>query len=172
MNRTVAEELYGACERVLANLTECEAAIRKIEDTEERQALLKALSSAIMEVLAGVRAPVVRQFPELQPHEATGRPDTELDEEDLAAISQLPEADIAAIDVALLAECATSWRKVARVVGSAMKSLQEKLDDIPDGYYARRVVALAAAGKIESDGNLHYMRSSEVRLPQGQQSAA
>jgi hypothetical protein len=172
MNRTVAEELYGACERALANLTEAETAIGKIEDGDERKTLLKALSGAIMEVLAGVRAPVIRQFPALQPHEAPGRPDTELDEEDLAAISQLTEADIAAIDLALLAECATSWRKVARVIGFAMKSLQEKLEDIPDSYYAQRVLVLAAAGKIESQGNLHYMRSSEVRLSQGQQSAA
>jgi len=172
MNRTVAEELYGACERALANLTEAEAAIHKIEDGEERKTLLKALSSAIMEVLAGVRAPVVRQFPDLQPHEVPGRPDTEVDEEDLVAITRLTEADIAAIDLALLAECATSWRKVARVIGFAMMSLREKLKDIPDSYYAQRVLALAAAGKIDSQGNLHYMRSSEVRLPQRQQSAA
>jgi len=35
---------------------------------------------------------------------------------------------------------------------------------IPDIYYANRVRALVEAGRLESQGNLDYMRFSEVRL--------
>jgi hypothetical protein len=55
---------------------------------------------------------------------------------------------------------------VARIVGMAIGELQIKIPDVPDIYYAQRVQNLVALGKLESQGNLEYMRFSEVRLPQ------
>jgi hypothetical protein len=53
-----------------------------------------------------------------------------------------------------------------------MRQLQDKLPEIPDGYYAQRVALLVNAGNLHSQGNLDYMRFSEVRLPGINRSAA
>lgn len=92
------------------------------------------------------------------------QPDTELDEKERLAVAALSEAQVAQIDSALLADCATSWRKVARIVGTALTKGGEELADVPVGFFAQRVKALVESGKLESQGNLDHMRSSEVRL--------
>ena len=168
MNREVATELFGACERALAELTAVEAAIGKIEDADERRALLLPLSGVIVEVLSRLRAPAVSQYPDLEPPPQLGDPDTLLDHEAQLVTSKLSPDQVSFIDQALLAECAQSWRKVARVVGSAMGALGAELEGVPDGYFAQRVIALVEAGLLESQGNLQYMRYSEVRLSQSE----
>lgn len=65
----------------------------------------------------------------------------------------------------MLAQASASWRKVARIVGMAIEQLRERIPDVPDIYYAQRVQNLVALGKLESQGNLAFMRFSEVRLP-------
>ena len=172
MEREVAKELFEACERAIADLAAAEAVIGKIEDPEERSTFMRSLGSALAEVLSRLRGPVVRQYPDLEPPPQLGEPDTVLDSEALLLVSQLTPGDIAVIDKALLAHCAQSWRKVARVVGSAMRPIEAKLEEVPVGYIAQRVVALVEAGLLESQGNLQYMRFSEVRLPPGERSAA
>ena len=172
MDRNVAEEIYGACERALAELSMAEQAINRIDDEDERKQFLRALATTIAEILGTLRGPVVREYPCLEPPPELGEPDTLLDEEEFAAVSRLSENDIQIIDEALLAECAPSWRKVARVVGTAIGSLKGRYEGVPDSYFAQRVMALAARGFLESQGNLQYMRFSEVRLPGDEQNAA
>ena len=164
MDRNVAEDLFSACEKTLASLTEAEHAIHRIADEEERKRLLRALSEVIAEVLMSLRAPVVRQHPALEPPPVLGQPDTDLSEEEEELVSRLKGEDSALIDKALLSASAQSWRKVARVVGTALNSLQDQLPDVPVGYYARRIAFLVSSGSLESQGNLEYMRFSEVRL--------
>lgn len=77
----------------------------------------------------------------------------------------LSVSQIALIDHLLLAGCAPTWRKVARVVGVALTKGPEELVEGPDRFFARRVNALVESGKLESQGNLDYMRFSGVRLP-------
>jgi hypothetical protein len=101
-----------------------------------------------------------------------GQPDTNLSEEDQKLASGLTPADLELIDATLLSECASSWRKVARVIGTAMRSLQHQFPDIPDGYYAQRVVLLVNSGSLESQGNVDHMRFSEIRLLGDARSAA
>lgn len=36
---------------------------------------------------------------------------------------------------------------------------------LPDLFYAERIKALVARGELIAEGNLEYMRYSEVRLP-------
>ena len=172
MDRDAAKELYAACEKSLASLTEAEQAIRRIDDDEERNLLLRALSAAIVEVLSGVRAPVMLQYPDLVPHEPLGQPDTDLDAEEQEVVALLRDSDREAIDLALLAECAASWRKMARVVGTAMDALQEPFPNVPVGYYVLRIAGLVKAGTLESQGNLEYMRFCEVRRAGPGRSAA
>ena len=81
-----------------------------------------------------------------------------------ARVAKLTNEDIRRIDEALVAEADSRWRKVARVVGFAI-GRPGHIPGIPDIYYAQRVRNLVEAGRLESQGNLDYMRFSEVRLP-------
>jgi hypothetical protein len=172
MNRDVAKDLFIACEKALGSLTDAEHAIHRIEDDQERKRLLNVLSGVIVEILGSLRAPVEREYPELEPPEPLGQPDTDLSEEDRQFVAELGLLDFELMDRTLLSECASSWRKVARVVGTSMRELQDQLPNVPDSYYAQRVALLVAAGNLESQGNLDHMRFSEVRLPGTDRSAA
>jgi pimeloyl-[acyl-carrier protein] methyl ester esterase len=93
------------------------------------------------------------------------KPDPPLDVEQSLRVSKLTQDDLWDIDREILAQSARSWRKVARVVGQAIDKLSARIPDVPDIYYAQRVRHLVEIGKLESQGDLHFMRNSEVRLP-------
>lgn len=90
--------------------------------------------------------------------------DLELTSEERLLVEALSAADIEAIDTALLAASTQNWRKVAFIVGSALQSLKDRLPGVPDIYFSQRVQALVGLGKLDAQGNLLYMRFSEVRL--------
>ena len=69
------------------------------------------------------------------------------------------------IDEALLANISHRWRKVARVVGSAMIQLGNRRAGRNDLYFAERVVRLVERGRIEYGGDLAQMGRCEIRLP-------
>lgn len=166
MNRDIAQELYLVYERARSVLDEAETIISRIPEKEERSPHLQALGGLFADIAMNLRAPLIRQYPDLDTNVPDLQPDSLLDPEDQAAVSRLTAAELALIDEELLASCASTWRKVARVVGTAMMAIGERLPDIPDSYYAQRVAALVHCGALESQGNLDYMRYSEVRLPE------
>jgi hypothetical protein len=90
-------------------------------------------------------------------------PDLPLTPEEQAALDALSPSEVMELDRALIANCSRSWRKVARVVGTTMMVPPFKTSPLPDVCYATRVVELVRLGKLEADGNLNYMRYSEVR---------
>ena len=92
-------------------------------------------------------------------------PDPPLTPEQEAKVTQLTESAIEAIDNTLMSNAKNQWRKVAMVVGVTMNHLQDRVRGIPDLFYAQRVRKLVEAGRLESQGNLAYMRFSEVQLP-------
>ena len=94
-----------------------------------------------------------------------GEPDPPLDVAQSMRVSKLTQEDLWDIDRELLTQSARSWRKVSRIVGQAIDKLSSRIPDVPDVYYAQRVRRLVAVGELESQGNLEYMRHSEVRLP-------
>jgi hypothetical protein len=94
-------------------------------------------------------------------------PDPPLTREQQERVAALSPAEVQAIDEALLANMSERWRKVARVVGTTMSNLQDRPIGVPDLYYAGRVREFVTQGLIESQGNLTYMRYSEVRPPNG-----
>ena len=110
--------------------------------------------------------PIFERNPDLKPHlPENEEPDPPLTKEQLALVNKLSEIDIKRIDKILLSNACHYWRKVARVVGTTMMELPERIPGIPDIYYAQRIRHLIEEGKLESQGNLDYMRYSEVRLP-------
>jgi hypothetical protein len=98
--------------------------------------------------------------------EEVPRPDESLTAEQEALVASLSAAEIEAIDRALLGNTLERWRKVAMVVGKTMMELEGRRAGIPDTFYAQRVRHLVETGSLESQGNLAYMRFSEVRRPQ------
>jgi uncharacterized protein DUF3658 len=91
-------------------------------------------------------------------------PDPPLDVEQSLRVSKLTQDDLWDIDRELLAQSARSWRQVARIVSFTMHKLSSRIPDVPDVYYAQRVRHLVEIGKLESQGDLHRMHYSEVRL--------
>jgi hypothetical protein len=86
-------------------------------------------------------------------------------------ISQLTEEDINQIDDALCANTTSRYRKAAMIIGCAMDQLRYgRQVGIPDLYYLTRLKKLVEIGLLESQGNLDYMRFSEVRLRSGSES--
>ena len=90
-------------------------------------------------------------------------PDPDLTPEQLKLVAELTDAEVEAIDNALLANTSKKWRKVARVVGTTMMELPYRVEGVPDVFYSQRVKRLVEAGLLESQGNLSRMRYSEVR---------
>ena len=73
------------------------------------------------------------------------------------------------IDVAILAVSRPSWRKVAFIVGRAAKHIGTEFAETENAYQivAKRIQALAADGRLASQGNLEKWRFSEVKIPSG-----
>ncbi|TBU94413.1 DUF3658 domain-containing protein [Phytopseudomonas dryadis] len=92
--------------------------------------------------------------------------DSAPDASSLKLIAALRPEQVQAIDSAVMRAADRNWRKVAFIVGTAMGTLPERVPGIPDVFYAQRVAALVAQGRLESQGNLARMRYSEVRLPE------
>lgn len=81
-------------------------------------------------------------------------------------IDAITPEELQIIDDALMAEAsAVHFRKVARVVGSAMDATEGETYRIPDYFFASRVQKLVKQGRLVSQGNLKRMRYSEVKLP-------
>jgi hypothetical protein len=164
-DQSAAEMLCKAYDGALKALSEAESVLWSLPDHPEKEEYIRAYTGTVMAILSKLRAPIVIQFRHLDTNRPEGPPDTELDAEEQQIVSTLTEAQVALIDQRLLEECSSSWRKVARVAGPLFLEPPDGLPSISDGYLAQRVQALVAAGRLESRGNLDYMRFSEVRLP-------
>lgn len=93
-------------------------------------------------------------------------PDGEMTPEQATVAASLSPELIEKIDACLLSFVIEHNRKVARVVGSAMMDKTLRVPSLPDLFYRDRVKALVEKGLVVADGNLEYMRYSEVRLPE------
>ena len=92
-------------------------------------------------------------------------PDGPLAPEQQAVVDMLRADELATIDEGLLANCCDQWRKVARVVGTTlMRDSGYRFTGVPDVFYAQRIRLLVERGLLEAQGNLDFMRYSEVRL--------
>lgn len=90
-------------------------------------------------------------------------PNPPLSPREVALVAQLSAQDREAIDEAVLSCVGDHWRKVAMVVSLSMERLGAQYPDFSDVFYAEHVHALVDSGRLESQGNLAYMRFSEVR---------
>ena len=92
-------------------------------------------------------------------------PDPPLNPEERAIVDSLDGKFLEKVDEILLSHAKKSERKVAMIVGLAMGNNEIRIPGLPDVFYAQRVKKLVEAGKLVAEGNLEFMRYSEVRLP-------
>jgi hypothetical protein len=92
-------------------------------------------------------------------------PNPPLSPEEESVLTNLASADLEFIDATVLSCARPHWQKVAMVVGRAKQKLEAKYPEFSHSFYAMRVQVLADARRLESQGDLDYMRFSEVRLP-------
>lgn len=93
-------------------------------------------------------------------------PDRDLTEEEKDLVNDLTAEQIKEIDEMLLSFVHPKHsRKVAFLVGSTMCNLPNRVKGIPDVFYSQRVSYLVEQGILASEGDLKYMRFSEVRFP-------
>ena len=93
------------------------------------------------------------------------KPDLPMSADEQAIYDNLSEYVRNDMDLALLAECAKYNRKVARIVATVFMSKEFKDTDASVLCFAQRVVELVKQRKLIADGNLNFIRYSEVRLP-------
>jgi hypothetical protein len=79
--------------------------------------------------------------------------------------SSLTSAELEQIDSALLRQVSSDWRKIARVVGTAMMEHTERVRGVPDVFYAQRLRRMIQEGRLEAEGDVRAMGRGEVRLP-------
>jgi hypothetical protein len=92
-------------------------------------------------------------------------PNDPVSPEERQAFARLRTGEVKDIDDAILS-CATPyWQKVAMMVSLAEEKLRTKYPQFSHSLYTERIQLLQDEGRLESQGNLSYMRFSEVRLP-------
>jgi len=94
-----------------------------------------------------------------------GSPDGPMSAEEEAIAALLSQQMVEKIDKALLSHAKLRGRKVAVLVGLTMMDPEVRVPGLPDLYYANRVRVLVERGLLVAEGDLDYMRYSEVRLP-------
>ena len=92
-------------------------------------------------------------------------PDPPLSPEQARVAASLSPDFVAMIDAELLSHAKPRNRKIAMIVGMAMGNPTVRVPGLPDLFYAQRVRELVAKGQLVAEGNLDFMRFSEVRLP-------
>src|SRR6185503_16499733 len=97
--------------------------------------------------------------------EEVPEPNPPLGAEEQSAAASLTSDDFAFIDSAILSCALPRWQKVAMVIIRALEKLEPRYPVFSSAFYAQRVQILADEGRLESQGDLDYMRFSEVKLP-------
>lgn len=163
MNEAKAHDLRAALEQAGTAVSAAATNIASMPEGAERSRHLRALATMLVGSPEEFRVQAIRQCPDLE--SAVPTPNTQLDAAELEIVSRLAEADLAFIDKTLLASATSSWQKVARLIGTALVTLNSRLPGIPLGFYAQRVAALAQAGMLLARGDLGFIRLGEVRVP-------
>lgn len=134
-------------------------------DGEENLYKIGTIGRAIG-LLREFQTPIFEKYPELKPPPLwIGETEPSLTKEQSTAIAKLPEQVVHEIDIALLSYTSNNFQKVAKIVKTFMSESPLHSSEIPDTFYAQRIEILAHDSKLEYQGNLKFMRYSEVRLP-------
>ena len=153
-------------ELVKESLEKIDMAIQKIFLSRENSKLYSIETIAKAKIaLSEFQKPIFERHPELRPPPPKDYiPDQEITEEQRKFINLLSPEKLEEIDNALLSCASKHYLKVARLVGDLLINKDIHIEGIPDIFYSERIRLLVKNGFLESQGNLYYMRYSEVRL--------
>jgi len=164
MDRTVAEDIISAYERIMAGIEDLFAATERISDFAEQAAFTKPVSKAMTEMMFGVGLPVMRQFPDLDKFDPEDARPHEPTEEDIAQIRASSVEEREAVQAMVLRDCSAQWQKVAKIVGGLLEEFDQTYAHLPFGFLLAVIEKLEELGKIEIVGNPWSVRYSEIRL--------
>jgi len=117
-------------------------------------------------LLQEFQSPIFEKCPELMPAPSwQDEAEPRLTDKQKESVSKLSEEQLKNIDNALLSYANKRFQKVAKIVAKFITESNLHLPEIPDVFYAQRIAELSSKGLLESQGNLKFMRYSEVRVP-------
>jgi hypothetical protein len=163
MSKDRARESVVAQERLSAAFSAAIMEMKSLRIGAERTRHLRGLATLLVGQTEAFKAAAILQCPDLAA--AQPFPDTLLSPEEHELVSQLTQSDLDVVDQALLRGCASTWRKVPRVIGGAMVCLEGRFPGLSLGLYVRRIGSLVASGKLLAKGNVEFIRLGEVRVP-------
>ena len=148
------------------SLERIDLVIQKIVVSKDSTEVYSIETIAKAKILLGqFQKPIFDRHPELKPPPPKDYiPDPEITEEQRKNIDILSLEKLKEIDSTLLSYASKNYTKVAMLVGKLLMSNDVHVKGIPDTFYSERIRILVKKGLLESQGNLHYMRYSEVRL--------
>jgi hypothetical protein len=82
-----------------------------------------------------------------------------------AAVRRLTDEELELIDTTILNSVRHDWQKLAMVCFRVHEKLCARFPVFSYSLYAQRIAFLADQGRLEAQGDLDYMRFSEVKLP-------
>lgn len=157
-----ASQIHATCLRFSHSVNELFRIVSLIEDGDEKSLLIERATNLALEI-SGWYNYVETRFPELLPPEDKIRNDI-VDPKTKIIAAKLSVEELMEIDNGLLAHCSNRWRKTAYVIGSTMMDFGERFRGLSDSYYLTRIIELIESNVIEVDGDVRFMRHSELRL--------
>jgi len=153
-------------ELITEALEKIDLVIQKIFLSRGNSKLYSIETIAKAKILLGeFQKPIFERHPNLRPPPPKDYiPDPEITEQEREFLNLLSSEKLKEIDNAILSSASQNYLKVARLVGDLLRNNDIHIQGIPDVFYSERIRQLVKNGLLESQGNLHYMRYSEVRL--------
>jgi len=151
---------------VSESLEKIDLVIQKIFTSNEHSKLYSIETIAKAKISLGeFQKSIFKRRPQLRPPPPKDYiPDREMTEKEKKYICSLSSDKLKKIDNAILFYAKDNYLKVARIVGDILMDKDIHSQKIPDVFYADRIRRLVKKGLLNSQGNLHYMRYSEVKL--------
>ena len=158
MNRDQAVEILEHLLEAAHELDEAKAAAAVLEVQDEDAASLRTL---IIKLNSELLQTIFDLFPDLIPFEEFPEINSSLrwDQVRLPRSASEPQ-----VDQIIFSVIAPRWHKMARIIWDAVERGRELAPGVTDEMFAARILVLAEAGRLESQGDLRKWRHSEVRL--------
>ena len=143
-------------------LSELDLALSETLNSNEDYSLGKLGRS--IGLLREFQEPIFERNPDLRPASSLdSEVEPSLTQEQEYKVSKLTQNELKEIDDELLSLCTNTFQKVAKIVGTYMSTSSNKFE-LVDIFYAQRIEVMALSNILEHQGNLKFMRYSEVRL--------
>jgi hypothetical protein len=165
MDRTQAAEIQRHMLRAAKAINRASEIVFAL-DEEDRE----VLGTPLLEIIDALHFKLLRavyiRYPELRPPDpGRSRINTARRWKGIVLPESVSETDL---DNAIFSALTSRWQKTAMVIGNALKRCETLALPVDEEVVGVRIRALAAAGRLEGEGDLRKWRYSEVRLNAGE----